>query len=80
MNYPDYRLRGLPITSAPMESWVKMLSRRVKSSEKFWNDDHNAEAVLHLRCAWLSDDDALVTHLATRPGHPYARPRSRMAA
>ena len=32
-----------------MESWVKMVGQRVKGSEKFWNDDGNAEAILHLR-------------------------------
>ena len=80
MSYPEYRRDGLPITSSPMESWVKMVGQRVKGSEKFWNDDGNAEAILHLRSAWLGDEDALATHLATRPGHPYARPKTRMAA
>lgn len=84
MNYPEYRRKGFPITSSPMESWVKMLNQRVKGSDKFWNDDANAEAILQLRTAWLGDEDALVKHLDTRPGHPHARPRnpmpSRMAA
>lgn len=80
MDYPRYRRQGLPITSSPMESWVKMLGQRVKGSEKFWNDDAKAEAILHLRAAWIGDDDTLTTHLASRPGHPYARPKPRMAA
>jgi hypothetical protein len=74
MDYPRYRREGLPITSSPIESWVKQLNQRVKGSEKFWNDDQNGEAVLHLRSAWLGDDDALIQHLANRPGHPAARP------
>ena len=80
MDYPAYRCRGLPITSSPMESWVKLLNQRVKGSEKFWNDDRNAEAILHLRASWLGDDDALGNHLAHRPGHPYAPSRPSMAA
>jgi len=36
MNYPEYRRLGLPISSAPVESVIKPLNRRVKGSEKFW--------------------------------------------
>ena len=78
MDYPRYRREGLPITSSPIESWVKQLNQRVKGSEKFWNDDENAEAILQLRSAWLGDDEALTKHLQNRPGHPYARPRGKM--
>lgn len=76
MDYPRYRRSGLPITSSPVESWVKQLSLRVKGSEQFWNDDGNAEAILQLRIAWLGDDDALLTHLHSRPGQIAARPRN----
>ena len=75
MDYPRYRRAGLPITSSPVESWVKQLNQRVKGSEKFWNDDQNAEAMVQLRAAWLSDDEAFAKRLQTRPGHPHARPR-----
>jgi len=75
MDYPRYRREGLPITSSPVESWVKQLNQRVKGSEKFWNDSENAEAILHLRTAWLGDDEELMEHLKNRPGHPHARPR-----
>jgi hypothetical protein len=75
MDYPRYRQAGLPITSSPIESWVKQLNQRVKGSEKFWNDDANGEAILHLRSAWLGDDEGLTKHLNTRRGHPRARPR-----
>ena len=76
MAYPRYRQGGLPITSSPVESWVKQLNQRVKGSEKFWNDDGNAEAILQLRTAWLGDDELLIRHLRTRPGDNSARPRS----
>ena len=79
MDYPRYRRAGLPTTSSPVESWVKQINQRVKGSEKFWNDDDNAETMLHLRVAWLGDNDELTRHLDTRPGHPYARPRDREA-
>lgn len=75
MDYPRYRREGLPITSSPVESWVKQLNQRVKGSEKFWNDDANPEAMLNLRAAWLSDEEELVSSIRNRPGHPYARPR-----
>lgn len=78
MDYPRYRREGLPITSSPIESWVKQLNQRVKGSEKFWNDDENAEAILHLRSAWLGDDEALTNHLKRRPGHSSARPKCRV--
>ena len=75
MDYPRYRREGLPITSSLVESWVKQLNQRVKGSEKFWNDNENAETMLHLRVAWLSDNDDLATHFENRPGHSHARPR-----
>jgi hypothetical protein len=73
MDYPRYRGAGLPMTSSPVESWVKQLNQRVKGSEKFWNDDQNVETMLHLRAAWLGNDEELTRHLRNRPGHPYAR-------
>ena len=77
MDHPRYRREGLPFTSSPIESWVEQLNQRVKGSEKFWNDDENAEAILQLRSAWLGDDEALTNHLKNRPGHSAARPRGR---
>jgi hypothetical protein len=56
MNYPEYRRLGLPISSAPVESTIKQINRRVKGSEKFWLSG-GAEAILQLRAAQLSDDD-----------------------
>jgi hypothetical protein len=73
MDYPRYRREGLPIISSPVESWVKQLNQRVKGSEKFWNEGDQAESMLHLRAAWLSDNEPLTRHLENRPGHPRAR-------
>lgn len=54
MNYPAYRQQGLPITSAHIESTVKLINRRIKGSEKFWERE-TSEAVLQLRADYLSD-------------------------
>jgi len=56
MNYPRYRLLGLPISSAPVESLIKQFNRRVKGTEKFWLEE-GGEAVLQIRAAYLSADD-----------------------
>lgn len=56
MNYPEYRRLGLPISSAPVESTIKQINRRVKGSEKFWLEG-GVEAILQLRAAQLSQDD-----------------------
>jgi hypothetical protein len=45
MDYPTYRQLGLPITSAHIESTVKLINRRVKGTEKFWGRT-TSEAVL----------------------------------
>jgi len=56
MDYPEYRRLGLPISSAPVESTIKQINRRVKGTEKFWLE-RGAEAMLQLRAAQLSQDD-----------------------
>jgi len=58
MNYPAYRRQGLPITSAHIESTIKLINRRVKGSEKFW-DQNAGEAVLQLRADYLSDSQPM---------------------
>jgi hypothetical protein len=70
MPYPDYRRQGLPISSAPVESAIKQLNRRVKGSEKFWLTG-GAEAILQVRAAYLSEDGRAESYWA-RP-RPYAR-------
>jgi hypothetical protein len=56
MDYPRYRCLGLPTSSAPVESVIKQLNRRVKGSEKFWLCS-GAEKILQLRAAYLSEDN-----------------------
>jgi hypothetical protein len=53
MRYPEYRRRGLPITSSYVESAVKQFNQRVKGTEKFWTEE-GAEALLQLRADGLS--------------------------
>jgi len=58
MDYPTYRQQGLPITSAHIESTVKLINRRIKGTEKFWAKP-TAEGVLQLRADTLSDSQPL---------------------
>ena len=53
MRYADYRKHGLPITSSHIESTIKQINRRVKGSEKFW--DQGAEPLLQLAADHLSE-------------------------
>lgn len=55
MDYPRYRRLGLPISSAPVESVMKQVNRRMKGTEKFWLEG-GAEAMLQVRAAHLSED------------------------
>lgn len=66
MNYPAYRQAGLPITSAHMESTVKLLNRRVKGSEKSWSEE-GAEALLQLAADHLSTSQPMPEFWRTRP-------------
>ena len=70
MNYAEYRRRGLPISSAPVESVIKQLNRRVKGTEKFWIAG-GAEPMLQVRAAILSEDGRAERYAR----HP--RPRGR---
>lgn len=58
MRYPDYRRRGLPITSSHMESTIKELNYRIKGTEKFWSEDGGTE-VLQLKADTLCASDPL---------------------
>ena len=73
MNYPAYRMAGLPTTSCLIESQVKEINHRVKGTEKFWNDGDSGDAILYLRAAIISDGTELSEHMATRPGRQYTR-------
>jgi hypothetical protein len=70
MDYPRYRREGLPIMSGRVESLIKQFNRRVKGTEKSWNED-KAEMILQLRAAQLSEDDRLAKHLKNRPTSPF---------
>ena len=73
MRYHEYRMQGLPTTSAWMESAVKEMNYRIKGTEMFWNNPTGAEAILQIRSAALSDDDRLVRLLTHRPGQAKLR-------
>jgi hypothetical protein len=66
MDYSRYRREGLPISSAPVESLIKQVNRRVKGTEKFWTKG-GLEAVLQVRAAHLSQDGRAAGHWAKRP-------------
>jgi hypothetical protein len=72
MDYPRYRRAGLPTSSGLVESLVKLFNRRVKGTEKFWNPTQ-AETILQLRAAYLSEDEQLNKHLGARTMSPYRR-------
>lgn len=57
MKYAEYRKLGLPITSSHIESTIKQINRRVKGTEKFW--DQGAEPLLQLAADHLSETDNL---------------------
>jgi len=76
MDYPSYRRAGLPVTSSLAESYVKQVNRRVKGTEKFWDDNERGEAILQVRAAVLCDDHRLAEWIRTRPISPFS-PRCR---
>jgi hypothetical protein len=57
MLYHEYRKQGLPITSSAIESTVKQINRRVKGTEKFW--DQGADPMLHLVADRLSQTNVV---------------------
>jgi hypothetical protein len=72
MDYPRCRKTGLPVTSSLAESLVKQISRRVKGTEKFWNDGPSGEAILQVRAAVISDGDRLSKWICNRPVSPFS--------
>jgi len=78
MNYPEYRCLGLPLSSAPVESTIKQINRRIKGSEKFWLEG-GAEAMLQLRAAQLSQDDRWKRYWARPRKHRRAAGAGRLA-
>lgn len=65
MKYAEYRRLGLPITSSHIESTIKQVNRRVKGTEKFW--DQGAEPILTLVADQLSQTDQLERFWQRRP-------------
>ena len=53
MKYAEYRKLGLPITSSYIESTIKQINRRVKGTDKFW--DQGADPLLQLAADHLSE-------------------------
>jgi hypothetical protein len=76
MDYPGYRRFGLPVTSSLAESLVKQINKRVKGTEKFWNDGPSGEAILQLCAGVISDGDRLQKWIRNRPVSPFS-PRCR---
>ena len=66
MQYHEYRRAGLPITSAHMESTVKLINRRLKGSEKYWSEP-GAEDLLQLTADHLSTSGPLTAFWQSRP-------------
>lgn len=54
INYPLIAKKKLPLGSGAIESLIRQaVNLRLKGNGKFWRQ-HNAEAILHARCQWLS--------------------------
>jgi hypothetical protein len=65
MNYAQYRREGLPIMSGLVESLIKQFNYRVKGTEKSWTKN-NAESILQVRAAVLSEDERFEKHMGNR--------------
>ena len=52
--------------SCLIESQVKEMNKRVKGTEKFWNDGDEGEAILQVKAAMISDDDHPSSHIAVQ--------------
>jgi hypothetical protein len=64
MKYDEYRRKGLPITSSHIESTVKQINRRLKGTEKFW--DEGADPMFHLVADRLSQTNVVAAFWARR--------------
>jgi hypothetical protein len=56
LKFKYYRKKGYPIGSGSIESAVKLFGKRIKGTEKQWNED-GGESILHLYAFLLSEDD-----------------------
>lgn len=57
MKYDQYRQAGLPITTTLIESTIKQINRRMKGTEKFWEE--GAEPQLQLCADRISETEPL---------------------
>lgn len=57
---------GPMVATAPVESLIKRVNRRVKGTEKFWTRE-GLESVLQVRAAYLSEDGRAEAHWERRP-------------
>lgn len=64
MKYNEYRKKGLPITSSPIESTVKQINRRIKGTEKFWSE--GGDPMLHLVADRLSQTNVTANFWSRR--------------
>jgi len=56
LNYQNYREHGYPIGSGSIESAVKLFGKRIKGTEKQWNE-YGGEAILNLYAFLISEDN-----------------------
>ena len=56
LNYKSYREQGYPIGSGSIESAVKLFGKRIKGTEKQWNE-YGGEAILNLYAFLISEDN-----------------------
>jgi hypothetical protein len=52
-NYRYYRMEGLPISSGPVESWIKQIDERIQITGARWKPERVPQ-ILALRCADLN--------------------------
>jgi hypothetical protein len=72
MNYAHYRREGLPTMSGLVESLIKQFNYRVKGTEKSWRQK-NAESILQVRAAVLSEDERFEKHMGNRACSQFRR-------
>lgn len=81
MKYAQYRRAGLPITTSPVESTQKQINKRIKGTEKFWQDA-SLEPLLQLKADDMSethDRDAFWNRRGIRnDGFRHRRPKTKI--
>jgi len=75
MKYHQYRQAGLPITTTLIESTIKQINRRMKGTEKFWEE--GAEPQLQLCADRISETNPLADFWERRENHQTGFRKSR---